>query len=140
MLFHDSTTKTIRTEHKHANSSISDVFDVNYPQRELHEATKFAYDGRTADGVHDEQMYLLDFAWILPSESKLFRLFPEVVTIDVVKCTNNEKRPLFTVCGKTTFGKMFTIIRVFLPHEKTWIFRWLFCVVFPRIFGLPTMK
>ena len=47
----------------HDNSSISDVFDVKYSQRELHEATKFAYDGRAADGVHDEQMYLLAFAF-----------------------------------------------------------------------------
>ena len=34
---------------------------------------------------------------------------------------------------------MFTIMRVYLPHEKTWIFRWLFCVVLPQLFGKPTV-
>ena len=43
------------------------------------------------------------------------------------------------MCGKTTHGKMFTIMRVFLPHEKSWIFRWLFCVALPGLFGKPTV-
>ena len=52
----------------------------------------------------------------------------------MIKSTNNEKRPLFTMCGKTTHGKMFTFMRVFVPHENTWIFRWIFCVALPQLF------
>ena len=67
-------------------------------------------------------------------------IISEVVTVDVVKSTNNEKRPIFTMCGKSTHGKKITILRLFLPHEKTWVFRWLFCVVLPNMFGKPTVN
>ena len=89
--------------------------------------------------VSEEQRDLMESAWFIPNESQLFRLFPEVVTVDVVKSTNKEKIPLFTMYGKSTRGKMFTILRVFLPHEKTWTFSWLFCVLLPRMFGKPTV-
>ena len=57
------------------------------------------------------------FAWALPEEAFLLRLFPEVVIVDVVKCTKSKKRYLFTLCGKTTHGKMSTFMRVLLSYE-----------------------
>ena len=57
----------------------------------------------------------------------------------MIKSTNNEKRPLFTMYGKTTHGKILTFMRVFLPYEKTCIFRWIFCVALPQLFGKPTV-
>ena len=83
--------------------------------------------------------YWMAFALVLPEEMYLFSLFPEVIYADVVKSTNNEKRPLFTMCGKTTHGKFFNIMRVFLHHEKCWYSDGC-SVSLPRLFGKPTVK
>ena len=94
------------------------MFSVNYPARENKDAKEDAFSGRKAFKIIDEQRYLMPFTWVLPEEAFIFRLLPEVVTVDVVTSMNNEKRPLFTMCGKTTHGKMFSFMRVFLLYEK----------------------
>ena len=138
-LYHDSISKSIQTDHVQVTKDLHDRFTVSYPPQEDLDAIDDANSGRKSLNIIETNRYLMAFAWAVPEEAFLFKLFPEVVTVDVVKSTNNEKRPLFTMCGKTTHGKMFTIMRVFLLHEKTWIFRWLFCIVLPRLFGKPTV-
>ena len=53
--------------------------------------------------------------------------------IDTTEKTNNEKRPLLTAGGKDVNGKMFIFLRVFMPNQQSWMFRWVFSVVFPRL-------
>ena len=36
--------------------------------------------------------------------------------------------------GKDTSSNTFTILRVFLPNQQMWTFRWVFCVLFPQIY------
>ena len=62
-------------------------------------------------------------------------MFPEVIAVDTTNDTNNESRPLLTMTGKDSNGKMFTFLRAFLPNEKGWVSRWVFSVVFPKLFG-----
>ena len=52
----------------------------------------------------------------------------------MVQDTNKEKRPLLTMTGKDSNGEMFTFLRIYLPNEKAWCFRWAFSVVLPRFF------
>ena len=59
----------------------------------------------------------MGFAWVLPCERLLFEMFPEVLTVDCTSDTNNESRPLLTMNGKDSNGKMFTVLRAFLPNE-----------------------
>jgi hypothetical protein len=66
---------------------------------------------------------LLAFAWVLPSGRRHFDLFPFVFHVDAVASTNNKKRPLLTVCGRDNTGKMFTVLRAFLPNECAWMYR-----------------
>ena len=140
LLYHDSSLKSVCSDHVQVATDTQENFTINYPPEEASSAHEDAVQGRKSLGISEKQRYLMAFAWVIPHEAHLFRLFPETITVDVVKSTNNQKRPLFTMCGKTTHGKMFTIMRVYLPHEKTWIYRWLFCVAFPRLFGIPTIK
>ena len=98
---------------------IHDRFTVSYPPQEDLDSIEDANSGRKCLNIIETNRYLMAFAWAVPEEAFLFRLFPEIVTVDVVKSTNNEKRPLFIMCGGKYHGKMFTIMRVFLPHEKT---------------------
>ena len=74
--------------------------------------------------VQDSQEMLVGIAWTTPTEKKFFYLYPEVLFVDVIKGTNNEKRPLLTITGKTPQGKMFFILRSFLPNERAWVFHW----------------
>ena len=74
-------------------------------------------------------------AWVIPTERALLNLFPEVLFVDALKDTSKESRPFLLISGKDTNGKLFTIIRIFLPNEQSWIFRWVFSVVLPRMFN-----
>ena len=35
---------------------------------------------------------------------------------------------------------MFTVLRAFIPNEQSWVFHWIFSVVFPRMFNLNTLN
>ena len=78
-----------------------------------------------------EQKYMMSFAWVNPKELVLLEAFPEVIMIDTTEKTNNEKRPLLTAGGKDSNGNMFIFLRVFMPNQQSWMFRWIFSVVFP---------
>ena len=83
---------------------------------------------------------MIAFAWVNPSERERFNLFPEVITVDTVAGTNNENRPLLTMGGKDSNGKMFIFLRAYLPHERGWIFRWIFSIVLPKMFNKNTLS
>ena len=96
--------------------------------------------GRLSLRLDCHQKYMMAFAWVSPSERERFNLFPEIITVDTVFGTNNENRPLLTMGGKDSNGKMFIFLRAYLPHEKGWIFRWLFSIVLPKMFSKPILS
>ena len=67
-------------------------------------------------------------------------MFPEVIIVDTVFSTNNESRPLLTIGDKDSMGKMFIILRAFLPHEQSWGFRWVFSIVLPTMISQHTLQ
>ena len=89
--------------------------------------------GRIAVSLNNDQKYVMAFAWINPKGLYLLEAFPEVIMIDTTEKTNNEKRPLLTAGGKDSNGSMFIFLRVFMPNQQSWMFRWVFSVVFPRL-------
>ena len=60
---------------------------------------------------------LIAVVWILPEEKRLFNMYPEVLYIDVTSDTNKEKRPLFTITGRTALGIIYTLMRAYLPNQ-----------------------
>ena len=42
--------------------------------------------------------------------------------------------------GKDTNSRTFTIIRAFLPNQKMWVFRWVFSVLLPKVYGNELLK
>ena len=82
----------------------------------------------------------MGIAWVIPSERQLFNLFSEVITVDTTASTNNELRPLLIISAKDSSGKMFTVLRAFLPNEQAWVFRWIFSAVLPKMFGLSKLN
>jgi len=90
--------------------------------------------------LHDNQRLLVGLAWIYRDEQRLFRLFPKVVHVDATSHTNNEKRLLLTFTGRTSEGHTFIFLRVFLPNQKAYSFRWVFQVVMPVLLGTESLK
>ena len=106
-----------------------------FSRSELGEIDKFVADTRIAFNVQAHQKFLMGIAWVIPCEKRIFELFPEVVLVDTTQGTNNEDRPLLTMTGKDSNGKMFTFLRAFMPNEKSWSYRWIFSIVMPHLFG-----
>ena len=79
--------------------------------------------------IHCNQDVMIAIAWVVHDEEKYFTLFPEVIFVYSVADTNSDKRPLLILTGKHSKGKMFTILRSFLPNKSAWIF----CLIFSRI-------
>ena len=102
--------------------------------REQKDILKFIKDHREDLLLNNAQHLMLSIAWVVPQERRLFNLYPEVLFIDITSDTNKEKRPLFTITGRSAMGTMFTILRAFLPNQKTWMFRWLFSLVLANSF------
>ena len=78
---------------------------------------------------------MMAFAWVTPLEKLRFKMFPMVIYCDATMDTNNEGRPLLTMTGKDTSSKTFTILRVYLPNQQMWVFRWVFNVLLPEMYG-----
>ena len=110
------------------------------PEREQKEVLQFCLENRDILELEHYQQLMLAVAWISKEELRLMYLYPEVLFMDVTSDTNKEKRPLFTVTGRTAQGKMFTILRAFMPNEKSWIFNWIFSVVFKNTFEERLIK
>ena len=109
------------------------------PPNEQEDASKYASDNRSNRNLTNEQNLLVALAWVVPSERRLFQLFPETLFVDSVEDTNNEGRPLLTMSGCDSNGKMFTFLRAFLPNQRTWSFRWIFLHVLPTMFSKETI-
>ena len=70
----------------------------------------------------DEILLALGFA---TKESRLYhQKFPEVLGFDVKHGTNNERRPLFRLVGKTADNKNVPFMNVYLPSEMRFSFDW----------------
>ena len=81
------------------------MFSINYPELENEDAQQDARYGRASLNIIDESRYLMAFAWVVPEEMFLFSLFPEVVSVDVVKSTNNENGHYLRCVVRPPMGK-----------------------------------
>ena len=84
---------------------------TNMTAEESFEAAKYAAEHREICNLGNDQSLMIAIAFVQPEELKMFQLFPFVMHIDCTADTNVEQRPLLTVCGRTSHGKMFTILR-----------------------------
>ena len=101
------------------------------PARKERELLTYAEEHRRAYELTKEQHLFMGVTWLLDDEYRRLELSPEVLHVDGTMCTNKEKCSLFTVTGKDCMGKLFIVMRAFLPNHKAWAFQWLFSVVFP---------
>lgn len=66
---------------------------------------------------------------------RLYTAYPECLGMDVTHGTNQEKRPIFRLVGRTPNNKSFPVLCVLMPCESDWAFRLIFETVIPELFG-----
>ena len=76
---------------------------------------------------------LLGIAWTTDACRRKFDMFPESTGGDDAEDTNNEKRPLHTLCAKDGFNQIFAFLWVFLPSAATWSYTWAYEFALPRL-------
>jgi hypothetical protein len=83
---------------------------------------------------------MVGIAYGMPFELEQFGLFHVSLHIDATADTNVEGRPFVTVTSKDSYGRMFFVLRAFLPSEQSWAYKWLFQTVFPVLIGKEVLK
>ena len=90
--------------------------------------------------LNNEQEMVVALAYSTPFEIRQFHAFHVVLHIDSTCHSNRERRQLVLVTSKDNRGKMFTVLRAFLPSEQAWAFQWLFNSVFPQLLGKKALS
>lgn len=96
---------------------------------------KCATDNREDLNLADNQASMIACAWTLKSEVRLFKQFHFVLCVDGPQDTNKECRPMVTGSAKDTEDNWHVVIRIILPSERSWTFRWIFQSVLPALLG-----
>jgi hypothetical protein len=67
-------------------------------------------------------------------------MYPEVISFDVTYGTNKEKRPLARDTVKNSNHKNIPFFNALLPSCASWVFRWIFHDVFPRLLSKTSIS
>ena len=136
----DQSGTILSTDNNVASRNIYTHSEYVLPSDEYADAIYFSKHHREKMKLSKTQNLLISVAWVIPSEREYFSRFPEVLFVDATAQTNNERRPLLLICGKDAKGKMFPVLRAFLPNERSWIFRWVFNVALPTLFSKSVLE
>ena len=109
-------------------------------EKESMSLVEYARKKRSNLDLSDDQTLLIALCWVAQFEKRLFNLFPKTMFVDCTADTNKEKRPLFTISGRDSNGKMFILLRAYFPNEQAWAFRWIFSTIFPKCFPSTTLR
>ncbi len=90
--------------------------------------------------IADSQEMMVGIAYAMPFEVRQFQLFNVCLHIDATADSNKEGRPLVTVSSKDSYGKMFIVLRAFLPNEQSWSYKWFFQTVLPALVGKESLR
>ena len=118
-----------------ATISSDSIGNLDEPRDENQNMFQYALSHREKVANADSDYLWIALAYVTPQSRRLFRLYPHVIKFDVTMGTNEEKRPLLIVSGRTPWGENFIIMRVYLPNERAWVFRWVFQTAMPKLLG-----
>lgn len=140
VLYHDNTDGTELPSYHcvydtHSVDSYEKSVSCVFPQGMEHDISDnldtYSLGGLNTGGTNKKT--IIAIAWITDGDRRNFELYPEVWYSDVTFGTNNEKRPLFNVAGKDSFGKAFMGIKMFFMNQRLWMFTWEFQCVIPAL-------
>ena len=118
----------------------TDQEDVVIAADEEQDMLRVVSDHRRLLPISDSQEMMVGIAYAMPYEVRQFELFNVCLHIDATADSNKEGRPLVTVSSKDLYGKMFIVLRAFLPNEQSWSYKWFFHTVLPTLLGKDVLK
>ena len=81
---------------------------------------------------------LICMAWTTPDQFLLAHGFSLNISIDVThKVCNIANLKLLTISTKDSFANTKVILRMWIPNERVWVFKFILNEVFPKMFGNP---
>jgi hypothetical protein len=89
---------------------------------------------RTNPKVPRDARIFIAVAWANKFDIRTFSLFPEVFHADCTCDSNNTNNHLLTFSCRTSTGKQVVFLRVWLPNQKRFAFRWVFKFVLTSLF------
>ena len=114
--------------------------DVTFAGADENEMRRVVDGHRQELEIECSKEMMVGVAYGMPFELDQFGLFHVALHIDATADTNIEGRPLVTVTSKDSYGKMFFVLRAFLPSEQSWAYKWLFQTVFPVLIGKEVLQ
>jgi hypothetical protein len=117
-----------------------DQEDIVIAADEEQDMLRVVSDHRRLLPISDSQEMMVGIAYAMPYEVRRFQLFNVCVHIDATADSNKEGRPLVTISSKDFYGKMFIVLRAFLPNEQSWSYKWFFQTVLPALLGKDVLK
>jgi hypothetical protein len=81
---------------------------------------------RSSKGIANNDKIFLCVAWAGEEELRLLKQFPEVVYLDATSGSNRSHNHLITFSGRTSTGRQFIILRIWVHNQKRSTFHWIF--------------
>lgn len=104
------------------------------------DAMIYAADARKAVAANDDQDVLVAIVWATGEGVRYFQAFPEQLSVDGTHKTTNQDWDLITFTIQDMNGRQETVIRCWAPHNRSWLFRWLFQTAVPKLVGGAACK
>ena len=82
---------------------------------------------------------LLAVAFATEEGYNYHRKFPRVLGMDSTNGTNNEKRGLAKIVGKTNCNKNIPIMEIIVPSEQTWVFQHIISAFLPTLLDVDAL-
>jgi MULE transposase domain len=102
-------------------------------------ARDMAASTRTNGRVHPNSRVFLGCGYCTTGGARDFALFPEVVWADVTSDTNNTGNFLLTFSCRTSEGKQVIFLKVWIPNQNQFSFRWVFKFVLKSLIPETTL-
>jgi hypothetical protein len=84
--------------------------------------------------VHQQARIFIAVAWANKYDIRAFNLFPEGFHCDCTCNTNNTNNHLLAFSWRTSTGKQIVFLRIWIPNQKRFSFRWVFKFVLTSVF------
>jgi hypothetical protein len=109
--------------------------DVPIAAAKEQEMLKVVTDHQRALKISDTQEIMVGIAYAMPFELQQFDIFHVCMHSNATADSNKEGHPLVILSSKDLYGKLFLILRCFMPSKQSWAYKCLFQTVLPALLG-----
>ena len=107
---------------------------------DLQVAHDMANETRKNPHVDPKARIFLAVAWAFASDIRVFKLFPEVFRADCTCDSNIMGNSLLTFSCRTSTGKQFIFLKIWIPNQKRFSFRWVFKFVLTSLLPATSFR